>query len=331
MLLLLVIAGHCEDLSSLARQQPDAPFKADKDWPESCKYEEGLTNRQAWDRLQECRAAPKVESQGLRILGIEFSAGNRDRVQGDAEPYLRKGAPQLFDWDIRARIALDGLGGRAVYRHPGSMRSFSVGALKYFDLPKTLGLDSARDDIYHAVGQTPDKPQGGFEVNASGAVNQYVGGTTSYDQKEVQKGDRWSDKRSIGTSVGYSPLGDNTGKTWNYTLIGGLSHESLSVRQPGYESDRSGLGYAFDVAFQKALNQIPVPVARLDRLKTKLGVSQSAVSSFAVNAAAEVSFYLIDHLELTGGVKASWRPSPGPDPEEKTLSAGGIVGVDIHY
>jgi hypothetical protein len=301
-------------------------------WPEH-----PVTNLDAWMAYERTKRTPF----GLNVLGIELGAGH-DQIKDDAEPYLRKGAPQLLDWDVRARVALDGLGARAKYRHPEGMRSLSVGFLKYFDLPGVLGAGGARDGVYHALGQTVDKPLGGFEAEVSGAINEHLGGATTYDHREAQKGERYSDKTSAGLTAGYSPLGDNPGKRWNYTLLAGLTHDSEKVRSPGYNADNSGVGWMAGVAFQTALHDLPIPGLQpvpdpskaiwFDRLKTKVAVSDSAISTVAVDVAAEVSFYVMQHLELTGGLDVTLRPNPNrADTEQKPVGFGAIVGIDLHY
>jgi hypothetical protein len=298
---------------------------------------------------------PVKRKRGLDILGIELGGGV-DQVKNDVEPYLSKSEHGPLDWDIRARVALDGLGARAKYRNPEGLRAFSVGFLKYWDFPAALGADKARDDVYKLLGQTPDKPQGGFELNISGAINAYMGGATTYDRRQGQKGDRYTDQQSIGLTAGYSPLGDNPGKRWNYTLLAGGSHEKKLVDSPVYKMDAEGLGWMTGVAFQLALHDVPIPgkpvdhekgrraeggkeeekkkpFVYFDRLRTKLAVSDSAVTTLAVEASASVSVLLASHLELTGGLKTTFRPSPNrADPEEDDVFAlGGIVGLDLRY
>lgn len=296
----------------------------------------------AAEPLPEPARTPKMhDRRGPRLLGLEFGAG-QDQIQKDNEPYLRKGVEQALDWDLRARVALDGLGGSARYRHPEGFRSLTVGFLKFFDWPESIGLGQTRDSIYRGVGQTPDKPQGGFELGASGAINEYFGGNTTWDRRQSQKGDRYTSYDSVALGMGWSPLGDNTGKPWNYTLLGSIAKQSAHVSLPGQSEDRAGLGYSLGVAYQHALQDVPIPVLQphpckdcdffFDRLKLSMNVSRSVISSFSVQAAAEVSFYVYKRLGLNFGVQGTFRPHPDPwIKEEDRLGANVIVGVDLRY
>lgn len=286
--------------------------------------------------------ASSESRRGPRIFGVEFGAV--EEAQPDKnEPFLSKGLAGLFDWDIRARVSLSGLGGRAKYRHPGQLRGFSVGFLKYADWPGAVGLGPLRKDIYGAVGAVPEIPRGGFELGVSGAVNQYVGGATTLDWKESRKGDTELDRKTLTTGAGYSPLGDNAGKPWNYTLLAVLSYKELSAQEPGSSREWDGFGYAVGAAFQHALHEIPITPPRkakpgpkgalwFDRFKTSVVMSQSQISSLSFKASAEVSFYLFEHLGLTTGLSATLTPSPDPEYyDEKTMRWDAILGMDLIY
>ena len=279
---------------------------------------------------------PRVAQAGKKIANVESDAGLRisglamglpaDPVVTQTAPSLRKGAGQPFDWDIQPRTGIDGVGIGLKYRHPAGFRSLTVGFVKHFDVASAIGLDSFRDQLSSFFGVVPDKAQGGFGVDVTGAVDQYLAGSTTYDQKQVQQGDRWSDRGKFEVAAGFSPVGDNPNKPWNYTLLGSLVHESLAVNEPGYISNNEGLGYSAGVAYQRALETTPLggfltkPLAdkgdfQFDRLKTTVGVSQSAVSSFAVNTSVSVSVYLFKCLKLTPGIKNAFIPSPDPHNE----------------
>lgn len=269
----------------------------------------------------------KRRRRGLRILGIEMS-GDRG-APDDHEPYEDKSLSGALDWDIRARVKFDGLGGRAKHRNPKGIRSLEVGALAYFDLPHALGVGPARDDVYKTFGAAPDKQISGVELGVSGALNPYVGGATVYDQRSHVNSDRAVSRRSLGARVGWSPLGDNPGKPWNYTLLGGASYEERAVLAPGWLSDRSGLGLMAGVAFQRAMKDV---APWLKRGKARAWVDGSAVRSPGANAALELTVAVTDSLGVTGGVTTRYTPSPeAGNPEEKPWDWGGIVGLDLSY
>lgn len=273
------------------------------------------------------RSEPKKPGRGLRLFGIELSG---DRAPDANEPYNDKSADSALDWDIKARIKFDGLGARAKYRNPTALRSLSVGFLKYFDLPAAIGYGPVRDGLYDAVGATPDKPNGGVELNITGALNPYLGGSTSYDSRSSVSGDMSVERRIIGSSVGISPLGDNPGKPWNYTFLLGVSHVERTVVSPGWMSDRAGFGYSAGIAYQRALKD--VSPRWLKRVKGRGWVDDSAVRSVAANAAVELTVSLTNSLDVTGGVTGRFMPSPeAGNPEEKTWDMGGIFGLDLNY
>lgn len=280
-------------------------------------------------------AAPR-----LRALGLELGAGD-DPIQRDNEPFLRKGLEPL-PFDMRARVSAEGLGARAKVLHPTGLRSLSVGALGYFDLLKAAGVGPVRDKAYSAFGQTPEVARGGFEAGVSGALNERLGGATTYDARRARKGARFLDKKVLTVGAGYSPLGDNPGKRWNYALLAGASHSEVVITEPGRRFEGRGFGYSAGAAFQRAFSQSPAPWTQslaasrkafvADRLKTTLEVARSRVSSLAATAGAEFTFVLFRKLELRTGMDAQWTPDPNPaNPEEKSMRMNGRFGVNWRY
>ena len=288
-------------------------------------------------------AAPpkRPEPYGLDFLGIELGLGeegSRDR----AEPYVPKGLDSALDWRVRARAALDGLGGSAHYRHPRSLRSVSATFIKYFDVFDAAGLGAARDKAYAALGQTPYKSLGGFEASVYGAVDQYLGGAATFHRKLYAYGERRVDERALSAMAGYSPLGDNAGRRWNFTLLASLSRQALTAAQGGFHLDRDGLGAAAGAAFQYALRGTPLPgpspargqgpLVCWDRVKSQLLVSGSAVDSPALRASVELSLRLFRRVEATVGAALLYRPRPEKgNPMEKTLDPGALAGLDFSY
>jgi hypothetical protein len=331
-----------ERLATAAAAYPDRPFEALDDLPPKLAQalelrgwpEKTYTNRQVELLFH---SLPKV-ARGLKVLGLEFGVG-RDPIQ-DSEPYLRKGAEQLLDWDVRGRVALDGLGARAHYRHPLGMRALSVGFLKYFDFSGLTG--DVRDDIYHGLGTSPDIPRGGFELGVAGSINQYWGGATTFDNREGTKDGRETDRKRLRIEGGYSPLGDNPGKRWNYALIPQLNWQQRDVRDGAYISHKEGFGFAAGAAFQLALQRFVPPIPGdqatalpwffFDRFKTRVDAGHNAITGTSVTLAAEVAVRLFEHLEVTGGGRVTYYPSPdGEDPRAKTLDPSAIVGLDLKY
>lgn len=287
------------------------------------------------------RAGPlKAFETRLKMYSLELGSG-MDPLAHASEPFARKGIPQPFDWDVKTKFSVEGLGFLARHRRPEHVGSLALAFLKYVDVPRAVGLDHFNDEAHSLLGQTAEKPRGGFAVAVSGTMNQYLGGATSFDQKTTQKGDRWVDRATTVMSAGYSPLGDNPEKKWNYTLLGSVLHDKLFVKEPGFLVDDRGFGYFTGVAYQRAVHEMPFGVVKdpkdakilwIDRIKTQVGVGQSQVTSLAVSASAEVTFYLFRRLQLTTGVTSAFMPRPNPkNPLEKKINIGAIFGVDWRF
>jgi hypothetical protein len=305
------------------------------------------------EKKPEPRKEESNEAHGLKLFGLEFGTQG-DALSRDNEPYLHKGVDQVFDWNIRPRLALDGVGASADYRHP-HMRSLSVGFMKYWDWPASIGLDGPRDKVYSILGQTPSKPYGGFAAGISGALNPYVGGRTLFDWRQAKQGDQDSDVKRVTLGTGFSPMGDNVGKRWNVTLLNDLIWEDGHITQPGYDVKRSGFGYSMGAAFQYAIGNLgvgwipppptvlnespdakhkpattPPPQFYFDRLLTKTWVSQSQLSSFGINTSAQISFYLLRYLKLMPELTVTYKPAPDPGlPGENRWGIGFNLGIDI--
>jgi hypothetical protein len=289
--------------------------------------------------LEKAPAAKKPpERRGLRVLGIELGGRDQSRPEGE-EPYLSKGAERFLDWDLRLRLPLDGVGLRAVYRHPQVVRAFSLSALKYWDWLGTLA-GRARDGLYDDFGLTPETDLGGFQVGAAVVLDPHWGLNAGFDDRAARTPERWRHRRAATVGAGWSPLGDNPGKHWNYTLVGAASFERLERRYAVLEDDRSGVGGSASLVFQRALSSVPLDVlrplplvggglTRLDRLRATTTASVSELSTLALRQAVEVSIDLGAHLELTPGIWAQVRPDPADDPDEKPFAYGAIFGLDL--
>jgi hypothetical protein len=367
-------------LESAAAARPNEPFENEKLLPEgfleflkkkgwpSSKF----TNKQVVELLDEYKRTlprpvplvptgeekpstprPAEEAHGLKLFGLEFGTQG-DALQRENEPYLHKGADQMFDWNIRPRLALDGLGVSADYRHP-HMRSLSVGFMKYWDWPASIGLDGTRDKLYSILGQTPSKPYGGFTAGISGALNPYFGGRTLFDWRQARQGEQDSDVKRVTLGTGFSPLGDNVGKRWNVTLLNDLIWENGKIQQPGYDVNRSGFGYSMGAAFQYAIGNLgvpwipppptllnespdgkhkaattPPPQFYFDRFLGKVWVAQSQLSSLGINTSAQVSLYVLRYLKLMPELTVTYKPTIDPAlPGENHWGIGFNLGIDI--
>jgi hypothetical protein len=371
-------------LAELARKAPNAPFTHDDLLPERFRGllrskgypSKAWTNKRVLDEYDSCEKskreespdawtpppigqAPKPDSHyGLNFLGFEFGTGQDNFLHDMSEPYQKKGINNILDWNIRPNITLDGLGARLDYRHPPDMRSLSVGFLKYWDWPAGIGLGQPRDTVYSWLGQTPDKPTGGIQMGASGVVNQWIGGRTVFDSRQGVVGNRTNDYTTFTVGGGYSPLGDNTGKRWNITLLGDLINQKARIEMPGYDVNVSGFGYSAGAAFQVALNGLwkpwdpfpptgplpakgadkgaepqKIPWIEFDRYQTKLLFSQTPTASFGITTINEVQIYLFQHFILRPGISVTYMPDPQPQklPDDKPWSVGFNLGMDLKF
>ena len=288
--------------------------------------------------------APRPEETGRigpRIFGIDLGSGHEtDRDEND--PYLNKGFGQVFDWDIRAKVRLDALGARASYRHPRPLRGFSLGFRYYLDVPRTLQLDEPRDRVYKSLGADPPGKTSGFGLYGTAVINEHWGLAAEFDRKEETREDpgdfRRKYRRVASVSGGYSPLGENKGKPWNYTLLASLNHQRLESDQPGFGEDREGFGWSAGVALQRAIRSLPIPVLNprgtreglwVERIKTKVSFADSAVSSLSFDAVVGVTVFVSRHLEIFLGGGARWFRSPRPP--EGAVEPRGDFGLDLHF
>jgi hypothetical protein len=277
---------------------------------------------------------------GLRFMGIELGGGPPEAKPTSDDAFTRKGIAPYLDWDIRLRIPINGFGLRAAYRHPKQVRAFSFGGLVYYDWPGAIAGDF-RDSWYDVFGSTPDKHLSGYRVDASAALDPSWGVNASYDDKSGLAAGRWRRGRTGTVGAGWSPLGGNPGKPWDYTVIANINFERLLRDYPGLlADDRQGFGWLAGLVFQYALDGVPTPwlrpvpvfgpVTRLDRVKTTTTASASELYTLALKQAVELSFYLGRHLELTPGLWAQFRPEPTPDPDEARFAMGATIGLDLN-
>jgi hypothetical protein len=254
---------------------------------------------------------PRRERRGLRFQGLELGAwGDTDR--DELAPYddVTGALDRVLDWDVKARVRLDSIGATARYRNPEHLRSLRVTGRVFADVPDLAGLESARGEVYGALGRdAPDRP-GGWELGAAAQLDERWGLSLGYRDKTQESPERFTESETYSLGLGFTPLGDNEGKPWNWSLFAGLNHGEHTSVEDGVKDVKEGFGWSAGAAFQHALAQMPVPLLNpaggrhddgfwLDRLTAFLGVSDTEYGPLTARAAVGVSAYLTKHLKLS--------------------------------
>lgn len=256
------------------------------------------------------RETPR-ERRGLRFHGFELGAGGEPDLRDELAPY--DGADVLdrvFDWDVKARVRLDSIGATARYRHPEGVRALRLSGRVFTDVPELAGVESVRDEAYDLLGRDLPARPGGFELGAAVQLDEHWGASASYRDKTETSPDRFTESESYSLGLGFTPLGDNEGKPWNWSLFGGVGHGEHTRVEDGVTEVKEGFGWSAGAAFRHALEQVPVPLLNpdggrhedgfwLDRFTASLGVSDTEYGPLTARAAVGVSAYLTKRLKLS--------------------------------
>lgn len=275
------------------------------------------------------------------IFGLELTAG-RDFLIDNNEPFPRLGfRQQAVPLKVSPWLDVGGLGARVAYLRPEPLKSLSVGFLSLVDVPAVLGVDRLRDWAMARFGATALKPRGGFQAAASGAINDKLGGQTSYISERSLQGAQWVDRKRLTIGAGVS-LWSSPDKRTKWTGISSLINETYSLSQPGYAKERRGFGYSAGLVFQRALNQSPLPglmgtanpgrALQFDRLKTSVEAGDSPSTDLTLATSAEVTSLLFNRLELTTGARGTWFSNPDRrDPYARVFKLAAIFGARLRY
>lgn len=273
---------------------------------------------------------------GLRFFGLDLGSGF-DARDDARDPYMSKGIDRVLDWDVRALVALDGLGATFRYRHPQHIQGFTFSYKQYWDWPGALA-GGARDSLYKSLGSDPQKNKRYMDVAAAGNVNPEWGFNAEFNMQKWDEPGGTQFDRTSRLGAGYSPLGDNPGKPWNFTVLLSANEEALHWDLPGVQTQREGFGGSTGLAFQYALSGVPIPLLNsptaksliwLDRFKASITFDASQVWSFSVNPSAGVNAYVTKYLSVFLGANAKITPAPHY-PGEQKFGAGPNVGLDLH-
>lgn len=269
---------------------------------------------------QETAKQAQALTRSLRRIAIEIGTGIDEGRKDVVDPFIPKGLDRLFDWDMRLLVRNDGMTLRANYLNPPRFKKLSMDYRLRFDPFDRAGLGDQRDNLYDGLGLTPPAEKRGYGIGASAVKSAHWGYNAGYDRVRSRDGaDRTMDQvTSLG--VGYSPLGENDGKVWNYSLVGSVNWEDLRQTVAGVHSSAHGPGFSLGPVYQYGLDWVPIPWARrlgledkvkLNRFKARLAYSDSQIHPSAFGLGVDVSGYATKALRLTLGADYQWLPLSG--------------------
>jgi hypothetical protein len=234
-------------------------------------------------------------------------------------------------WDLKARAAVDGLGARVTVHASSPIPTFGVSFLKYGDLVGGLGLDKARTGIYNAFFSNPETPLGGYQIALSVDPDPHLSVHSSHDDKEaLDSNNNWFRNQTTGVGVGVRPLGNNSGKGWNFTVFGGPEVERHYSGSPTAPDEKTGIGATVGASFKYDLDKLPIKALRPppvgngviwpDYAKTSLSAIYSQLWGPAADWSTEVSLHITKYVQITPGIRTFWTPAPTATP---------MLGLDI--
>jgi len=260
----------------------------------------------------------KALSHSLRRLAIEVGSGV-DTGKEILDPFVPKGIDRLFTWDLRLVLRNEGIALRGEYLNPPYFRKLSLDYRNRFDPYNKVGIGVTRDDTYKDLGLSVPRPSKGWGIGFAGVKNDYWGMGVDFDKILDRAGaDRTLD-RIIALSGGYTPLGQNEGRRWNYTWTAGVNHEDLDTTTKGVEDSQHGYGFDLGPVFQHGLDHVTFPGAsvlrledrfKLDRFKLRLIYSDSQIHPAAWTLGGDVTAYAYKRVRLSFGAQESFLPGP---------------------
>lgn len=260
----------------------------------------------------------RQDGPGLRFSGVELGAG-ADLDRDAWNPYRERDGSTPFDWDLKLKLREDSVALKASYRRPDHFRSVTMSGKHYTDVPDLVGAADARDGAYELIGRKPRAVKEGWEIALSAVVDEFWGVHTGFsDVSGGRDGTVIGDKIAT-VGAGYTPLGDNKGRPWNYSFFASLFHQRHETNERAAEAmgPGSGFGWAAGVSFSEALVQLKPDIPGygretglfwLDRYTLRLSCSQSELADLSVGAAAGLTAYCTKRLRLTGELSYSYVP-----------------------
>ncbi|HRY30176.1 MAG TPA: hypothetical protein P5079_09095, partial [Elusimicrobiota bacterium] len=225
---------------------------------------------------------------------------------------------------------------RAVRRDPGRFQKLTFSYRQRMDFPTRAGLGRTRNDVYESLNQnTRSKDVRGYVVGSALVCNHYWGISASHDEYvKTGPSDRFHHQTTV-LGLGYSPLGKNQGRIWNYSVDPAVSFEKFHGLEPVAGVRYESFGYSIGPNFYYGLDWIRLGRQTwftLDRFKVGTAISDSEIAKFAVSAGVNLTAYATRYLKLSLGVNDAYTPHDGKHQLNlKTGLSVRLVWADWHF
>lgn len=276
--------------------------------------------------------APSEKKQHHQV-GIEVGSDVDPDILSPSSPL---GLDRLFEWDYRLVVREDRIGINAQYRNPGRLQKLTFSYRQRMDFPSRAGLGPTRNRLYKSLGQKARaRDVNGYVVGSALVINPYWGVSLSHDEYVKDNATELFNQHATVLGLGYSPLGGNRGKPWNYTIDPSLSYEKLHALKPVAAVRKESFGYSLGTSYYHGLDGIAIPFARwikLDRVKLSGALADSEIGDFAVNTGVNLTAYMTRHIKLKLGAENSYTPENGK--QSFHLRAGlslRLTWSDLHF
>jgi hypothetical protein len=245
-------------------------------------------------------------------LGIDLGFDTDPDILAPVAPV---GVDRHFEWDYRLNVRDDRVGLNAQYRDPARLQKLSFSFRQRMDVPTRLGLGRTRNDVYKSLSQkTRARDVTGYIVGSALVINHYWGLNLSHDEYVKSSAGEHFHRQLTTLGFGYSPLGENHGRAWGYSIDPSVSFEKFHGFAPDPPSRTESFGYSLGPTFYYGFNEIrvgPRRMIKLDRLKTGIAVSDSEADDLAFTAGVNVTAYATRFLKLSIGLQDSYGPHDG--------------------
>lgn len=256
-------------------------------------------------------------SAGLHQWSLDLGSG-AETDPDILHPSVPIGLNRLFEWDYRVLIREDDIGVSARYRRPARIEQLTFNYKYRLDLPARFGLGHVRDEVYDWFNQTPDRDQRGFILGTAIVLNPFWGLTASHDELRFDAPVNHFIQQLTTLGFGWTPLGNNANKPWNYSINPSVSYERSHWFPPASLGEYEVFGWAIGPTFMYGLDEVDIPSVfglkrrfRLDRFRTSLQVSDSEISDFTVSLTVNLTAYATRFIKFSAGAESISRPSRG--------------------
>ncbi len=256
--------------------------------------------------------ASTAERQRHHQLGVDVGSDVDPDILSPSAP---QGLDRRFEWDYRFVIREDRAGVNAQYHNPKRLQKLSFSYRQRMDFPSRAGLGPTRNRLYKSLGQkTRSRDVSGYVAGSALVLNPYWGISLVHDEYVKDNANELFNQHATTLGLGYSPLGDNRGRPWSYTIDPSVTYARFHGLKPVPNQHWESFGYSLGSSFYYGLDWVRVPLGRsfkLDRLKLSVSVSDAEVSDFAINGGVDLTAYATRHIKLKLGVENSYTPETG--------------------